>query len=129
MTRRRFGLLGAAMASLAGTGALFAQEKPMSARPRLLHIAWLRFNPGVTQEQIDRHFAACRALVGKIPVVHDLQCGRNLSERADGMTHGIVVTLRDRDSIQAYLEHPEHVAVVTPFKLDVAALRVMDLEL
>jgi hypothetical protein len=121
MSRRQFALAAAAASTLSGRAAAIPP-------PALLHVAWFRFKDGVTGERIDRHFAACRALVGVVPVVHDLQCGPNITDRADGMTHGIVVTLRDRDAIQAYLDHPAHVPVSAALKEDVAALRVMDIE-
>ena len=94
----------------------------------VLHIAWLRFNSGVDARRIEQHLTACRALVGKVPIVQDLQCGANLSDRAGGLTHGIVVTLPDHAALPAYLEHPAHVPVATALKADVAELRVMDLQ-
>ena len=94
----------------------------------LLHIAWLRFNPGVDARRIEQHFMACRALVGKVPVVRDLRCGANLSDRAGGLTHGIVVTLPDHAALPAYLNHPAHLPVADALKTDVAELRVMDLQ-
>ena len=94
----------------------------------LLHIAWLRFKSDVPPERIERHLAACRGLVGKVPAVLNLQCGPNLSDRAAGMTHGIVVTLADYAALTAYLDHPAHQPVATSLKGDVAELRVMDLQ-
>ena len=94
----------------------------------MLHVAWLRFKPGISAERIDAHLAACRGLVGKVPVVRTLQCGHNLSNRAEGLTHGIVVTLDDYALLPAYLEHPAHLAVVTGLKEDIAELRVMDIQ-
>ncbi len=94
----------------------------------LLHIAWPRFKPEVAAERIEHHLAACRGLVGKVPAVQDLQCGPNLSDRAGGMTHGIVVTLAEYSSLAAYLDHPAHLPVATSLKGDVAELRVMDLQ-
>ena len=94
----------------------------------LLHIAWFRFKPGVSSDQIERHLVACRGLAGRVPVVRDLQCGANLSDRAAGMTHGIVVTLTDYAALSDYLEHPAHVPVATALKEDIAELRVMDLQ-
>lgn len=94
----------------------------------LLHVAWFRFKPEVPAERIERHLSACRNLVGQVPVVQDLQCGTNLSDRADGMTHGIVVTLPDYAALSAYLEHPAHQPVAKCLVGDVAELRVMDLQ-
>ncbi len=94
----------------------------------LLHIAWLRFKPAVTADQIERHLAACRGLAARVPAVRELKCGPNLSDRAGGMTHGIVVTVADGAALKAYLDHPAHVPVATALKDDVAELRVMDLQ-
>jgi Stress responsive A/B Barrel Domain len=124
MSRRQFALAATAAATLSGRAAAIPPGPP-----GLLHVAWFRFKDGVTGDRIEQHFAACRALAGVVPVVHDLQCGPNLTDRADGMTHGIVVTLRDRKAIQAYLDHPAHVPVAAALKEDVAALRVMDIEI
>ena len=93
-----------------------------------LHIAWMRFKEGVSDEQIEQHLAACRTLPSKIPVMIDLQCGPNFTNRAAGFTHGIVVTLPSQDAIAAYLEHPEHVKVVEPLGEDIADLQVMDIQ-
>ena len=93
-----------------------------------LHVAWFRFNDGVTPLRIEEHLAACRGLVGRVPAVLNLQCGANYTDRAGGMTHGIVVTLPNREALSAYLDHPAHVPVSTALKADVAELRVMDIE-
>lgn len=92
----------------------------------LRHVAWLRFKEGVSSERIEGHLAACRALVGRVPVVERLECGPNLSDRAGGFTHGIIVSLPDADALPAYLEHPAHVPVAEALVADVAELRVMD---
>ena len=94
----------------------------------LLHVAWFRFKPDVDPSRINHHLAACRTLKGKVPVVLDLQCGANLSDRSGGFTHGIVVTLPDHGALPAYLDHPAHVPVATALVADVAELRVMDLQ-
>src|SRR5436309_10637989 len=94
----------------------------------LRHVAWLKFKDGVSPERIESHLQACRSLVGRVPAVQNLECGPNLSDRAEGFTHCIIVSLRDRDDLPAYLEHPEHVPVAEALAADVAELRVMDVE-
>ena len=51
------------------------------------HVAWLRFKDGVSRDRIEKHMAACRALVGRVPVVQNRECGPNLTDRAGGFTH------------------------------------------
>ena len=94
----------------------------------LRHVAWLRFKDGVSTDRIEKHMAACRSLVGRVPVVQNLECGPNLSDRAGGFTHGIIVSLPDHDALPAYLEHPAHVPVAEALVADVAELRVMDVK-
>ena len=93
----------------------------------LLHVAWFRFKPDVPPDRIERHLAACRGLAKSVPVVTSLQCGPNQSDRAGGLTHGIVVTLPNHDSLPQYLEHPAHVPVAEALVADIAELKVMDL--
>lgn len=92
------------------------------------HVAWLRFKDGVSPERIERHMAACRSLVGRVPAVQNLECGPNLTDRAGGFTHCIIVSLADRNAVPAYLEHPNHVPVAAALVDDVAELRVMDVQ-
>ena len=92
------------------------------------HVAWLKFKDGVSPERIEQHMTACRSLRGRVPVVQNLECGPNLTDRAGGFTHGIIVSLPDRDALPAYLAHPDHLPVAEALVADVAELRVMDLE-
>jgi hypothetical protein len=94
----------------------------------LHHIAWLRFKPDVGADRIDEHLRACRALVDQVPVVHQLVCGPNRTRRADGFTHGIIVTVPDLETLPLYLEHPAHVPVAERLVADLEDLRVMDLQ-
>jgi hypothetical protein len=92
------------------------------------HVAWLRFKSGVSPERIEEHMTACRSLIGRVPVVQNLECGPNLTDRAGGFTHCIIVSLSDREALPAYLEHPDHLPVAEALVADVAELRVMDVE-
>jgi hypothetical protein len=94
----------------------------------VLHIVWLRFGDGVPDERIERHLGACRGFVGRIPGVLDVKCGASFTNRAGGFTHGLVVTLSDRNAVRTYLDHPEHRSLLEVLLPDVAELRAMDLE-
>lgn len=93
----------------------------------LLHVAWFRFEPGVDPKRIEEHLRSVRVLKDRVPAVMDVRCGPNVSDRAGGFTHGIVVTLADREALAAYLDHPAHVPVATALKADIAELKVMDI--
>ena len=93
------------------------------------HVAWFRFNDGVSDERIDEHMRAVRTLAELVPIVSAIECGRSYTDRAGGLTHCIIVTLPDRASLPQYLEHPAHVPIAGALVDDIAELRVMDLDL
>ena len=92
------------------------------------HIAWLKFKPEVSPAQIEAHLARCRALVGAVPAVQNLECGASYTDRARGFTHAIIVSLASRETLPDYLNHPAHIPVGEALKADLADLLVMDIE-
>lgn len=93
------------------------------------HIAWFRFNDGVSDDRIDEHMRAVRTLADLVPVVSAIECDKSYTDRAGGLTHCIIVTLPDRESLPRYLEHSAHVPIAEALVSDIAELRVMDLDL
>lgn len=82
------------------------------------HLVLFTVKDDAAAEDVDDLLSSLRELGSSIPTVLDLSVGENFSERARGYTHGLFVRLGSRDDLQAYLEHPEHRAVVE--KLDAA---------
>lgn len=95
----------------------------------VMHIAWVGFRGGVPAARIARHLAALRSLPGRIPVILDLKAGASFSDRAGALTHCVLVTLPDRESLPAYLNHPEHLAVLRKLRPDAAEIRAMDIDI
>jgi hypothetical protein len=93
----------------------------------LRHIGWFRFKNGISDQRIEEHFAACRAVIGRVPAVKNIECGPNLSDRADGLTHCIIVSLDSYNDLPG-LEHPEYVLVAEALLADIAEILVMDVE-
>lgn len=75
----------------------------------LIHIALFAWHDDVSQSEITNIFAQLRTLKENIDGVQDLYCGKNFSQYAEGFTHAIVVLLENRESLNAYRSHPEHV--------------------
>lgn len=91
------------------------------------HMVWIRFREGVGAERIAGHLAGLAGLKGKVPGIVDLRVGENFTDRANGCTHGLLVTFEDRAALEAYGPHPEHKKVSGPLRED-AELFVMDIE-
>ena len=91
------------------------------------HMVWIKFNDTVKPDRQREHLAGLRSLKDRVPGIQALALGENFTNRARGFTHGLLVTLPDRQALQTYLDHPEHLAVAKPLKQD-ADLMVMDIE-
>ena len=63
-------------------------------------------------EDVEDLLASIRGLRGSIANVVDLSVGEDFSGRAKGYTHGLFVRFRTADDLRAYLDHPDHRAVV-----------------
>lgn len=91
------------------------------------HMVWIKFHDGISAARIAEHMQNLAGLKDRIPQVKSLRLGRNFTERANGFTHGLIVTLDSPEALDVYLKCDEHVAVATPLKQD-AELMAMDFE-
>lgn len=74
------------------------------------HVVLVKAKPGTTESQVEESFKALAALVGVVPGLLDFAGGRDVSveSRAQGYTHGFVMTFEDVKARDGYLPHPEH---------------------
>jgi len=91
------------------------------------HMVWIKFHDDVTDERKQHHLDSLQSLVEIVPGVEHLSVGENFTDRAQGFTHGLLVTLENKKALEIYAAHPEHVAVAGPLKED-AVLMAMDYE-
>ena len=76
----------------------------------LEHMVWLAPKAGVDDAKMEEILAAIRALT-HVPGVMAISAGGNITDRANGATHGVLVTLESADDLSGYLGHPDHQAV------------------
>ena len=76
----------------------------------LEHMVWLPPKPGVGDDKMEEILGSIRALT-HVPGVMAISAGRNITDRANGATHGVLVTLESADDLSGYLGHPDHQAV------------------
>jgi len=81
-------------------------------RKVLRHVVLFKFKEGTTPEQIKAIEDAFRALPAKIPAIHDLEWGTNVSveNHSQGYTHCFLLTFLSEEDRAIYLPHPEHKA-------------------
>ena len=93
----------------------------------LEHIIWLRPHAETTAEHLDELIDELKALKGEVPGILQVSGGRNLTDRANGCSHGIIVTLENMAALEPYLTHPSHQVVGGRLR-EAAELLVMDFE-
>jgi hypothetical protein len=90
------------------------------------HIALLKLKPGVTEEQVERAFAAGASLPNEIAGVQRLIFGVDRSHPEHGFEVASIVQLDSEDALQSYLAHParrrylaEHVDPLTEERIEI----------
>lgn len=101
----------------------------------ILHCVFLRLKSAMTQDEKRALFEAVAALQQVIPGIIDVKYGPNVSPEGlhGGFVDGFAVTFESPEARDAYLVHPDHVAVgeriVSSTDGGLAGLLVFDLNL
>lgn len=82
----------------------------MSSEKLLRHMVLFQFKEEASKDQIDEAGKAFLALRDQINIIQDVEWGRGINEPAP-YTHCLLVTTRTEADLQAYAEHPGHVAI------------------
>jgi len=72
---------------------------------------WLKNKDYCSQQQMQVLLDEVCSLANVISEIQSVNSGINITDRADGFSHGIIVTVADQRALQAYISHPAHVAV------------------
>lgn len=78
----------------------------------LTHIVIWKYRADVSAEERQEHAARLRKLREIIPEVESLSVGFDVLGLPRSYDLGLVAVFRDREGLEAYTVHPEHVAVV-----------------
>ena len=101
----------------------------------ILHCVFLRLKSAMTQDEKKALFESVGALQQVIPGIIDIKYGPNVSPEGlhGGFVDGFAVTFESPEARDAYLVHPQHVAVgeriVSSTDGGLAGLLVFDLNL
>jgi Stress responsive A/B Barrel Domain len=76
----------------------------------LRHVVLFQFKADLSEEKVQEVVDAFAALPSKISAIVDFEMGTDVSVegKADGLTHGFVVTFKDAAGRETYLPHPAH---------------------
>ncbi|NLR95283.1 Dabb family protein [Rhizobium sp. P38BS-XIX] len=101
----------------------------------ILHCVFLRLKSAMTQDEKKAIFESVAALQKVIPGIVDVKYGPNVSPEGlhGGFVDGFAVTFESPEARDAYLVHPDHVAVgeriVSSTDGGLAGLLVFDLNI
>lgn len=76
------------------------------------HVVLFKLKDSSPDDQKLEMLKALLKLKDQIPGILEVSAGVNFSQRAQGYTHGFTVRFTDREALERYLTHPNHVAVV-----------------
>ena len=77
----------------------------------LTHIVMWKYRSDVSQEMRDQHVTSLRNLANIISELRSLSVGFDVLELPRSYHTGLVALFDDREALNAYTNHPEHVKV------------------
>jgi hypothetical protein len=78
----------------------------------VFHVFAFQWKPDASDSQKDRAAREIAAFQGKIPGLLQTHVGPNISPRGKGYTFGGIMHFKDKASLDAYVQHPAHQALL-----------------
>src|ERR1700685_2538624 len=96
-----------------GAAALISLNSPEVARGEdesasVFHVFAFQWKQGTSEVQKDRAAKDIAAFQGVIPGLLQTHVGPNISPRGKGYTFGGIMQFKDKQSLDAYVQHPAH---------------------
>jgi antibiotic biosynthesis monooxygenase (ABM) superfamily enzyme len=114
ITRRTLIRNGGIAASVA---TVFPDNPPLvtegeEAAGTVFHVFVFQWKAGTTEAQKDKAAKEITAFQGQIPGLLQTHVGPNISPRGKGYTFGGIMQFKDQASLDAYVQHPAHQALL-----------------
>jgi hypothetical protein len=113
-TRRMLLRMGSAAAAAAAFLPLASSKDANAASDTegVFHIFAFQWKPGTSDAQKEKAARDIAAFQGVIPGLLQTHVGPNLSPRGKGYTFGGMMQFKDQASLDAYVQHPAHKALL-----------------
>src|SRR3984893_14105271 len=100
-----------------GAAGLISLKLPKVARAEnesasVFHVFAFHWKQGTSEAQKDRATKEIAAFQGLIPGLLQTHVGPNISPRGKGYTFGGIMQFKDKASLDAYVQHPAHQALL-----------------
>jgi hypothetical protein len=103
---------GAAVGSSVLALSLPATTRAQSESGGVFHVFAFQWKPGTSDAQKERARKEINAFQGVIPGLLQTHVGPNISPRGKGYTFGGIMQFKDEASLNAYVQHPAHQALL-----------------
>jgi hypothetical protein len=100
--------LGGSIVSLKLPKTAMAQDESSA----VFHVFAFQWKQGTSEDQKDRAKKEIAAFQGVIPGLLQTHVGPNISPRSKGYTFGGIMQFKDETSLNAYFQHPAHLALL-----------------
>jgi antibiotic biosynthesis monooxygenase (ABM) superfamily enzyme len=107
---RRAGFAASAVTLL--PGALPAEPAGEGETANVFHVFAFQWKPDVSETQKSKAAKDIAAFQGQIPGLLETHVGPNISPRGKGYTFGGIMRFKDQASLDAYVQHPAHQALL-----------------
>lgn len=92
----------------------------------VVHIVMFRFKDDNKEEYLGKASDMLNALLESVPTLRSMEVGTNFNESDRAMDLSIITSFDDKDGLQAYTVHPEHLKVVEYIKETATLSKVVD---
>jgi len=94
----------------------------------IVHIVMFQFKEENKKANLIQAKQMLEALMGVVPTLRSMDVGVNFSSEERAMDLSIITTFENKEGLEAYAVHPEHLKVVDFIKQVVAYSKVVDYE-
>lgn len=94
----------------------------------VVHIVMFKFQEAHKTANLEKAKEMLENLMGKVPTLLSMEVGLNFAEEERAMDLSIVTTFSDKEGLQEYAVHPEHLKVVEFIKSVTEYSKVVDYE-
>lgn len=92
----------------------------------VVHIVMFKFKEADKTANIEQAKEMLENLMGSVPTLQSMEVGVNFADEERAMDLSIVTTFNDKEGLQEYAVHPEHLKVVAFIKSVVEYSKVVD---
>lgn len=92
------------------------------------HFVLFAVSEDAADDDVEDLLSSIQDLRSSVGSVVDLSVGEDFSGRAGDYTHALFARFEDRDGLQEYMQHPDHLAVVEKLEEHTSGRLVADYE-